>query len=106
MATNLSTWLHSNSYPALTLWNRTTSKLPATSSSIQHAANPEELAEKCDVIFTSFANDEAAKEVYEKLFEGVKSKRGKGGEQRNTVFVETSTLYPLTAGGSFSLQLR
>lgn len=97
MAANLSTWLHQNSYPPLLLWNRTASKLPSESDSIKHAASIKELAEQCDVVITSLANDEVAKEVYEQLFEGVKSKQEKGGKD-NTYFVESSTLYPLTAG--------
>lgn len=100
MAANLAEWLHQNSMPALTLWNRTASKLPAESESIAHAGSIKELAEKCDIIITSLANDDVANEVYEQLFEGVKAKKQGGG---NTIFVETSTLYPLTAGESPSL---
>lgn len=99
MAANLSSWLHANSYPPLVLWTRTASKLPAESDSIKHAASIKELAEKCDVVITSLANDEVAKEVFEQLFEGVKSKQEKGAKG-NTYFVESSTLYPLTAGES------
>ncbi|ORY72442.1 hypothetical protein BCR35DRAFT_307738 [Leucosporidium creatinivorum] len=97
MSSNLSTWLHENSYPPLLLWNRTASKLPAESDSIAHAASIKELAEKCDVVITSLSNDEVAQEVYGQLFEGVKSKQEKGAKG-NTYFVESSTLYPLTAG--------
>lgn len=97
MSANLSSWLHANSYPPLFLWNRTASKLPSESDSIKHAASIKELAEKCDVVITSLANDEVAKEVFEQLFEGVKSKQEKGAKG-NTYFVESSTLYPLTAG--------
>jgi 3-hydroxyisobutyrate dehydrogenase-like beta-hydroxyacid dehydrogenase len=97
MSANLSTWLHANSYPPLLLWNRTASKLPSESDSIKHAASIKELAEKCDVVITSLANDEVAKDVFAQLFEGVKSKQEKGLKE-NTYFVESSTLYPLTVG--------
>ncbi|KAM0788608.1 hypothetical protein ACM66B_001728 [Microbotryomycetes sp. NB124-2] len=94
MSANLATWLRQNSCPALILWNRTSSKLPEESDSIKHAKSAQELAQKCEIIFTSMANDEAAKAVYADLFEGVKSKP-KGAK---TYLVETSTLFPTTAG--------
>jgi 3-hydroxyisobutyrate dehydrogenase-like beta-hydroxyacid dehydrogenase len=92
MALNLSTWLHANSYPALTLWNRTTSKLPAESASISHASTLTELAQKCDIIFTSFSADEVVQSCYEELLKGAEGKKG------TTIFVETSTIYPRVAG--------
>ncbi|GAA5913920.1 NAD(P)-dependent oxidoreductase [Sporobolomyces salmoneus] len=101
MALNLAKWLHENGKPALTLWNRTSSKLPPTSQTIAHAQSPRELARTCDVVVTSLANDEAAEQIYAELFEGAKDKRaewGEEGEARATIFCETSTLYPKTSG--------
>jgi hypothetical protein len=97
MSSNLATWLHSNSLPPLTLWNRTASKLPPVSDSIKHASSLRELARTCDIVITSLANDDAAKEIYAELFEGAKDK-AKEAEEKNTIFVETSTLYPTTSG--------
>lgn len=101
MAFNLATWLHEEGKPALTLWNRTASKLPPASEKIAHATSARELARTCDVVITSLANDEAAQAVYDELFEGAKDKkaaRGEAGEERATIFVETSTLYPRLSG--------
>ncbi|GAA5829479.1 hypothetical protein JCM3766R1_001113 [Sporobolomyces carnicolor] len=101
MANNLAKWLHENGKPALTLWNRTASKLPPTSASIAHASSARELARTCDVVITSLANDEAAESVYAELFEGAKDKKadwGEAGEARATIFCDTSTLYTATSG--------
>jgi 3-hydroxyisobutyrate dehydrogenase-like beta-hydroxyacid dehydrogenase len=101
MAFNLAKWLHENDKPALTLWNRTASKLPPASKSISHASSARELARTCDVVITSLANDEAAQSIYAELFEGAKDKKatkGEAGEERATIFVDTSTLYPATSG--------
>ncbi|GAA6007662.1 hypothetical protein JCM11491_003916 [Sporobolomyces phaffii] len=101
MAFNLAKWLHDNGKPALTLWNRTASKLPPASKSIAHAESARELARTCDVVITSLANDEAAQAIYAELFEGARDKKaawGEAGEERATIFVDTSTLYPATSG--------
>lgn len=95
MSEALAEWLSTEGFSALLLWNRTASKLPAKSKSVKHAESPEALAEQCDVVFTSLATDEAAKSVYERLFVGAK-KRAETGKR--VTFVETSTLYPTTAG--------
>ncbi|GAA5874025.1 hypothetical protein JCM5296_001064 [Sporobolomyces johnsonii] len=101
MAHNLAKWLHENSLPALSLYNRTASKLPPASATIKHAESPREMARTCDVVITSLANDEAAKAIYAELFEGAKDKKassGEDGEEKATIFVDTSTLYPKTSG--------
>lgn len=95
MAQRLGEWLASESYPAILLYNRTASKLPAESATTKHAKSPEDLAERCDVVFTSLANDEAATTVYERLLEGAKKRSEQG---KKTTFVETSTLYPTCSG--------
>ncbi|CEQ41398.1 SPOSA6832_03119 [Sporobolomyces salmonicolor] len=101
MAHNLAKWLHENSLPALSLYNRTASKLPPASATIKHAESPREMARTCDVVITSLANDDAAKAIYAELFEGAKDKKassGEEGEEKATIFVDTSTLYPKTSG--------
>lgn len=101
MANNLAKYLHEQGKPALTLYNRTASKLPPASKTISHSPSPRELARTCDVVITSLSNDEAALAVYAELFEGAKDKkaeRGEEGEERATIFIDTSTLYPATSG--------
>lgn len=100
MSANLAAYLHSNNCPPLTLFTRTTSKLPPLSSSIAHAASLLDLALECDIIITSLASDEAVKSVYKELFEGAREKVKKSG--KGTIFVESSTIYPTTAGAFFS----
>lgn len=96
MAQNLGKYLHSHSHPALTVYNRTPSKLPPVSSSLQHADSAFNLALQCDIIITSLASDEAVQEVYQELFRGAKEKSEKEG--KGTIFVESSTIYPEISG--------
>lgn len=101
MADNLSVFLAANSLPALTLWNRTTSKLPPVSATIQHSPSLRQLAKDCDIVITSVSSDHAAREVYKELLEGAREKEAEkkaGGKSGITVFCETSTLYPTTSG--------
>lgn len=74
MAHNLAIYFHENSLPPLILWNRTASKLPPQSESIQHAASVKDLCKECDIVLTSLANDEAALAIFSQLFEGAKEK--------------------------------
>lgn len=94
MARNLAAYLETENLAPLHVQNRTPSKLPAESAQFKHVQSPKELAKTCDVVVTSLANDEAAKSVYKELFEGAKEKK----DGRGTIFVDTSTLYPLTCG--------
>lgn len=93
MAQNLQKWLLENKLPALTVWTRTPSKLEEFK---QHgctiADTVEEIAEKCDIVITSLANDKVAEEVYAKLF------AASAKTDKHTIFVETSTLYPTVTG--------
>ncbi|GAA5961463.1 hypothetical protein JCM8115_003458 [Rhodotorula mucilaginosa] len=97
MADNLAKHLASleHDHPPLLLFNRTHSKLPPKSDSVQHADSARQLAERCDVVVTSLANDQAVQAVYAELYEGAKI-RGKQGKA--TIFIDTSTLYPTTCG--------
>lgn len=104
MVANLSKYLHEQGCPALTVFTRTTSKLPPVSDSIAHASSLFELAKKCDIIITSLASDEVVKKVYGEMFEGAREKVEKEG--RGTIFVESSTIYPTTAGAFFRADAR
>ncbi|GAA5900271.1 hypothetical protein JCM6882_002294 [Rhodosporidiobolus microsporus] len=97
MAENLAAHLSSQSLPPLLVYNRTSSKLPTASSSLLHAESLREVGEKSDIVIASLANDEAAKGVYKELFEAAKERKKRTGG-KGTVFVDTTTLYPTTAG--------
>jgi 3-hydroxyisobutyrate dehydrogenase-like beta-hydroxyacid dehydrogenase len=105
MASNLADWLHATHRPPLTLWNRTASKLPPASDKIVHAKSIKEMA-NLDIILTSLSSDEAVKDIYQQLLDGVrekeKAREGHGahekGTYKSTIFVETSTVYPDTSG--------
>lgn len=100
MALNLAKFLAQNGQPALLVWNRTLSKLPAESASIRHARSVREVA-SCDIVITSLANDTVAEELFEELLAGARDKAAKktaGG----TIFVEASTLFPATSGSTSS----
>lgn len=93
MATNLVAYAQENKLAQLVVWNRSEEKY-ANIPAAKGVDNPEDvIAEQCNVIFTSFANDQAAEEVYEKL---LVSAAGKGG----LIFVDQSTLKPTTSGTS------
>jgi len=68
------------------------------------AENLEEIGRTADIILTSLADDEAVEQVYSSLFAGQESKAGAGngimpgGQGKTTIFIDTSTIYPATAG--------
>lgn len=98
MANNLADHLRQlqDPHPALQVYNRSQAKLPAESDDrFVRAQSPRELARQCDVVVTSLAHDEAAKEVYAELYAGARE-RGQAGH--GTIFIDTSTLYPTTCG--------
>lgn len=97
MAENLRKHLakHPDQHPPLLVFNRTHHKMPAPSDSVQQAKSARELAEQCDVVVTSLANDEAALAVYAELYEGAKIR---GSQGKGTIFIDTSTSYPTTCG--------
>ncbi|UZJ55108.1 hypothetical protein CBS101457_004428 [Exobasidium rhododendri] len=93
MAINLANYLAENKMPALRVWNRTSSK---SDQVVQESRDGEaavavgslkEIANTCDIIFSSLANDAVVKEVVTELLTSVR----KGSK---TVFVEMSTIYP------------
>ncbi|WVR07075.1 hypothetical protein IAU60_004114 [Kwoniella sp. DSM 27419] len=96
MAINLTKYISSNGLTPLSVWNRSTSKydkLREGAPATYFAERMEELVGRCDVIFTSLINDQAAEEVFGKLFAAVK-----GGEGKGILFVDQSSLKALTTG--------
>ncbi|KAK0554488.1 hypothetical protein OC846_001274 [Tilletia horrida] len=99
MAANMAKHLHSQKAPALLTWNRTTSKISELAAklpdpeAIREAASLEEIGEKSDLIFTSVANDSAARSVIESILTGIKKHSG----SKRVVIVETSTISAATA---------
>jgi 3-hydroxyisobutyrate dehydrogenase-like beta-hydroxyacid dehydrogenase len=91
MAINLAHYLSENKKPALRVWNRTSSKgdevAGETNGSAVAVKTLAEIANSCDVIFLSLANDGVVTEVVSELLKHVR----KGNK---TVFVEMSTIYP------------
>lgn len=120
MAKNLARHLHKQDQPPLTVWNRSADKLEAFKKMAddegipyQVAKDLKEVAHRCDMIVTSLGSDAAVEAVYAELFAGVEEKaaerekegymqtsshHGRSGGSRPTIFVDTSTVYPDTAG--------
>lgn len=100
MARNLA---NSSSDHPLIVWNRSTSKSEKLASELHGrvvvAASVAELVEKCDVVFSSLANDEIVKLIYAEIEAHLES----SPPLRTKIFVETSTNYPTTTGELDSL---
>ncbi|OCF34094.1 hypothetical protein I316_04041 [Kwoniella heveanensis BCC8398] len=114
MASNLAKHLASEGQPPLLVYNR---KEDGVQKFLEYASahevpedaykvvsDLEEIGRTADLVVTSLAGDEAVEQVYEKLFAGQQTQKGTGdgivpgGRGRTTVFVDTSTIYPTTAG--------
>ncbi|WWD16895.1 hypothetical protein CI109_101327 [Kwoniella shandongensis] len=114
MASNLAKHLHSTGQPPLIVFNR---KEEGVSKFLEYAASKdvpedsykvvndlEEIGRTADMVITSLGGDEAVEAVYEKLFAGQETQKDTGdgilpgGRGRTTIFVDTSTIYPTTAG--------
>lgn len=116
MAKNLARHLHKQDQPPLTVWNRSADKLEAFKKMAddegipyQVAKDLKEVALRCDMIVTSLGSDAAVEAVYAELFAGAEAKAAErekegylqthhGRSGRPTIFVDTSTVYPETAG--------
>ncbi|OWZ62491.1 hypothetical protein AYX14_06795 [Cryptococcus neoformans] len=114
MATNLAKHLSENGQPPLLVYNRKeegvtnfteyAGKNGVTEDMYEVKTDLEEIGRTADVVITSLAGDEAVEEVYNQLFKGQETQKGKGdgilpgGRGRSTIFVDTSTVYPTTAG--------
>ncbi|TYJ53496.1 hypothetical protein B9479_005882 [Cryptococcus floricola] len=114
MATNLALHLSKEGQPPLIVYNRKEDGLAHFEEYAKEKELPdsayvvktelEEIGRRADLVITSLAGDEAVQEVYAKLFEGQETQSGTGdgivpgGRGRTTIFVDTSTVYPTTAG--------
>jgi len=81
------------------VWNRTAAKAEALrtelgDNKIRVTPSLEQIATECDVVITALANDEVVKEVYETFAKTLKATP----PAQHKIFVETSTIYPTTAG--------
>ncbi len=62
--------------PAIMLWNRTDAKAKQLVDEVGHdkahvARDPEEIANGCDIIITSLANDDIVRAVYQRLVDAL-----------------------------------
>lgn len=101
MALNLAKYLSEKKLSPLRVWNRTSSKTidlikqSKDDSGIEMIAvdTLKEIANTCNVIITSLANDAVVKEVYQEFLSTLEKEEG-GERGRRVIFVETSTVYP------------
>jgi hypothetical protein len=92
IAINLASYAKENNF-TFAVWNRSPDKYSALKEAghdegVFFASRPEELVERCNLIFTVLVNDQAAEAVYGKLIGAVKGK---------VVFADVSTLLPKTS---------
>lgn len=114
MAVNLAKHLQEEGQPPLVVYNRGDERLNAffayaeknglDSSAYRVEKDLREIGKSVDIILTSLGSDEAVESVYAELFAGQENQSGKGdglvpgGHGRTTIFVDTSTIFPATAG--------
>ncbi|WRT66403.1 uncharacterized protein IL334_003359 [Kwoniella shivajii] len=99
IARNLSKHITKNNLPPLTVWNRSSSKyesLKPDAPNARFAKQVEEVIDSSDVIFTMLIDDNAAQEVYGKLYDHLKSNKQQG--KREIIFVDQSSLKAITTG--------
>ncbi|KAF9451414.1 NAD(P)-binding protein [Macrolepiota fuliginosa MF-IS2] len=85
--------------PPILVWNRTDDKAKHLLGEVGQdnasiAQSPEQIANECDVIITSLANDDVVKAIYQRI---AKTLRNNPPAQER-VFVEMSTIYPTVTG--------
>ncbi|KAK8861212.1 hypothetical protein IAR55_002031 [Kwoniella newhampshirensis] len=114
MASNLAKHLAANGQPPLMVFNRKeegvekflayAAEKDVPEDSYKVVSDLEEIGRTADMIITSLGGDEAVEQVYAQLFAGQETQKGTGdgimpgGRGRTTIFVDTSTVYPTTAG--------
>lgn len=109
MAVNLAKHMRNMSppLPPLLVFNRTNEKAKALEKEhdglIKAVSSVEDIGSRCDLIFTSLSDDNAAEEIYEVLIAAEEKRVGHASQERissgsTTLFVDTSTLYPETTG--------
>ncbi|ORY26073.1 6-phosphogluconate dehydrogenase [Naematelia encephala] len=114
MAANLAKYLSANHCPTLQVYNRADQHLDefkdyaaeheVTEDMYQVVKDLKDIGRSADMILTSLGGDEAVEAVYTELFAGQEEQEGKGdgiqpgGRGKSTIFVDTSTIFPATAG--------
>ncbi|GFZ43010.1 hypothetical protein JCM24511_00728 [Saitozyma sp. JCM 24511] len=114
MATNLARNIQEKGGPPLIVYNRSETKLNefktyAAGKELNEGAykvvyDLHEIGKTADIVLTSLGSDEAVEEVIGDLFKGQEDQQGKGdgilpgGRGRSTIFIDTSTIFPATAG--------
>ncbi|KAJ7660129.1 NAD-P-binding protein [Mycena polygramma] len=100
MARNLAKYraAHAQDSPPMMVWNRSPAKgekllAELGQDKIRVARSLDQVVTGCDIIFTSLANDEAVKSVYQQFAATL----AKAPPQRNKIFVESSTTFPTLA---------
>ncbi|KAG8902941.1 hypothetical protein FRB99_003935 [Tulasnella sp. 403] len=108
IAKNLATWLATHKHGAyeVLLWNRTKDKAVRVASEIEErlatgggmidvqvADSLDEIVEAADIVITSMGSDQALLDVAENIAKVVKEHKPK-----HRIIVDTSTVYPSTAG--------
>ncbi|KAH9033044.1 NAD-P-binding protein [Lactarius hengduanensis] len=101
MARNLANHRAANleQQPPLLVWNRSKEKSEKLlhelgDGKVAIAESIVDVATKCDIVLTSLASDEVAKSVYKEIAAALQAQP----PTKNTIFVETSTIYPSVAG--------
>jgi 3-hydroxyisobutyrate dehydrogenase-like beta-hydroxyacid dehydrogenase len=104
MARNLVANSHPNSSggggrPHLLVWNRTRAKAEELveelgADRVRIAKSVGEIATECDIVITNLANDEVVRAIYEEFAKALQA----SPPTLNKIFVETSTIFPKTAG--------
>ncbi|KAK8864433.1 hypothetical protein IAR55_001682 [Kwoniella newhampshirensis] len=92
---NLAKHAASQGLPPISIWNRSPEKYDSIrpcAPDAFYAAKVEEVVQRSDVIFSSLINDQAAEEVYGKMFSAAKEEQGK-----EVIFVDQSSLKALTS---------
>ncbi|CAD6565561.1 MAG: hypothetical protein TREMPRED_001528 [Tremellales sp. Tagirdzhanova-0007] len=114
MALNLAKSLLKSNQPPLILYNRSehgitgfknyAAKEDLPDEAYTFVKDLKEIGRRADMILSSLGSDEAVEAVYLDLFEGQEQQDDKGdgirpgGQGRSTIFIDTSTVYPSTAG--------
>lgn len=109
MAANLAKHMRNMSppLPPLLVYNRTVSKAQALEKEldglVKAVDSVETIGTRCDLIFTSLSDDDAAEQIYDALLQAEEKRVGKHSQERissgfSTLLVDTSTLYPATTG--------
>ncbi len=109
MAANLAKHMRNMSppLPPLLVYNRTVSKAQALEKEldglVKAVDSVEAIGTRCDLIFTSLSDDDAAEQIYESLLQAEEKRVGKHLRNASlaaslTLLVDTSTLYPATTG--------